>query len=1116
MQLSATPTAFRYGYDENVTLKGGVVYTTEGANFFNSTLLLSAKDVTLNKGQVLVLTDNIRLSDSINVDTYGPSTDYTTVSLLTDNIGNYVYATDPGSITGSALSLTSNLTSATVFNLSYAYTSAGSLSTIDLCYTVTQGISSYALHINVYGTSSFSISSAPNAFTFVPVISSESLALLHSSGRFVVNTGLGGILDIQSALTPTPPNQLTFTSDAIFKVLRLRSANAYGGVQKPGESDLIKYTPINNDLSIDVSSGEVPFNYLISSIYKTLSSTVDININTLKNYYSPSHTQTAVLDQQLRSYSRIYTGLNQNEGYDKIYLGYNSEATKTTFVKDVDTYFHYPYGTAILPLSTSTLVSYGAYANTTPWRSDRIFKKVASYKNYGNWGDSSSPAQRGTYFCSWLSASPDAAIHPVWMDRYYDPRHVNLLGLSYSSVSALSSILTNSINNYPNLIWDSPTSLTFEPGTLYYYHRIGEYDNAALVTSLSGLTYAITNWNFALTNNVTGLTAGSITNFTVSNSGTDSSVKAPYYVIGNTYGIVNTNEDNFKDNAGNTLSFFAYRSDWTNIIADQILGNYFNGGIGLFNNNPIITPYFTVASALSSIHTFNTALVELNHETINTLVSAANDPLSGHNFTVKGSYDNSYYVIDNFSSNKFLTTFDPDDLITYKVALSAFAPTIFNETILEATLHTESNNDHIIVKTRNNINSCCYRKFLTNGILVSEVSATGFNNFVVDLYGEPQYFNSKFISATTLSGSNACVDSLNNVYSLSGTYTSDVLLRNGVQILTLSNPEYINCDHEDNLWITMNYKHLVKLNNRGEMIWLKQINTDDNILIAGGHRVINFVAELTSTGIQYFGLLQDGSSQYVYKITMNGDIVSKTFVPGLIPNGDSTGFDYQRKYIKPVTSTPGVHVKIVTRDSSLTTPAPKYITLNASTSGFSPGWHHFAITYDNTNLAKFFVDGNCVAQNTTSLPTGYVLNRIYNYKNNPQIAIGTSNFKTATLNQYIELPTTYLFNGNIADIRLYNITLNNSDIKAISKSYETNQFNNLSWVMPTGVRAYVEEIERFFLHRMPGSKAQSYNIRIRNSGITDPSVRTIVENNLRNASINIAPAYTELRSIIWE
>ena len=157
-----------------------------------------------------------------------------------------------------------------------------------------------------------------------------------------------------------------------------------------------------------------------------------------------------------------------------------------------------------------------------------------------------------------------------------------------------------------------------------------------------------------------------------------------------------------------------------------------------------------------------------------------------------------------------------------------------------------------------------------------------------------------------------------------------------------------------------------------------------------------------------------------------------------------------------------------------------------------------------------------VNQTTYTNPTTGISYRVYNYKNNPQINIGTSNFKTGTLNEWIQSPSTYTYKGRISDIRFYNIALNNSDIRAISKSYEYNQFNDLVWTVNAPARGYIEEIKRVFLHRMPGSKSPYFNIKIKNSSIEDPSVRAIAENNIRNTVSNIAPAYTQLLSIIWE
>jgi hypothetical protein len=78
-----------------------------------------------------------------------------------------------------------------------------------------------------------------------------------------------------------------------------------------------------------------------------------------------------------------------------------------------------------------------------------------------------------------------------------------------------------------------------------------------------------------------------------------------------------------------------------------------------------------------------------------------------------------------------------------------------------------------------------------------------------------------------------------------------------------------------------------------------------------------------------------------------------------------------------------------------------------------------------------------------------------------------------------------------------------------------NQFTPLNWNSSSGQRAYIEEIERFFLHRLPGQKSQYFDIKIKNSTITDSNVKTIIENNIKNILSQNTPAYTNLRNIIW-
>lgn len=1156
MLLSAAPVTIKYGYDNAISLNGNIVYTFDNLDFAFSTLLVSARDVALNNDQLLVLTRNIYLPNVVEQTPVPAPKEYVYNTLITNDAGAYLYATNSSSTTGSTLSFTSNIQAATVFNIYFSPISSNNL---QIYYTVPNGSGSVDLYLtcnpNVPIVSAGTTGTLLETdYTFYYLLSGNSLSLMSISpaalGSFIGNDGTSLTYN---TIVPTGPNVIDIPTSCIFRALRFTNDNNNGSIEKYGQSDLVKYYKQNNSISIEKSSGPTSFNYLFTAPYKTLTASnidgvaLDVNLAPVKNYYDPRMNQVIVQSNEirLRRYNKIFTGLNQEDGHDKIYLGYTARVAKYVFAKDEDNYFHIPYGvgdyppysTGTLPLSDTDIIEYGAYPNTTPYRSDRIFKKNANYKNYSNWGDSNGSyypltgtgaiLHNGMYLCTWLSAGPTG--EEVWVDRFFDPRYVNLRTTDWTTISALSSFLSYSTNNYPNVIWDTPSNLTFEPGVLYYYHRIGDEDNNTLVQSFSGLTYHFNSWGPILYNQATGLSAGLIESFTAANSGIDTTVRTPYYSPDNTYGVVYTNNIDFTSNKGNTLSFFSYQGDWNQIHGDQIVGNYFNGGIGIFTNIGINTPYFTIGSitdasttSAATIRTFNDNLTLLNYETYTTFLTALNDPLSASNFILRSTYDESYYIVDGHSNEKYLSTFDPDDLIVSKISLVSLEPSLQNEYILDASLYPDlvSGEKHLIIKTRPTPSSVTYRKFLTNGILLSSSTSSAYNNFAVDLSGNPVYYNSKTLPVSALSGTNSCIDNTGIVFALSGNNTTDVLTRNGTAILTVTKPEYINCDQDNNIWITYNNTSLAKVNRDGRVLWTKQISVNETITNYAGVRTINFIADITNS-VNYYAIILDPKTNYIYKIDNDGNVITKLPVNNLIPFGDITGFDYQRKYIKPTVPGPSIKLKLVTTDSTLDVPVPQYYTLTYSVSSLAPGWHHFAATYDETNVVKFYVDGVLIREIASKVRPGYdvtgdFLHRIFNFKNNPQLLIGTSSFKTGTLATWTEQPNKFNYNGDIADVRFYNITLSPSDIKALSKNYLYNQFNDLSWVINVGQRDYIEEIERFFLHRLPGSKSQFYDIKVKNSGIQDPKVKSIVENNLRAAASKVAPAHTRLRSIIWE
>jgi len=51
---------------------------------------------------------------------------------------------------------------------------------------------------------------------------------------------------------------------------------------------------------------------------------------------------------------------------------------------------------------------------------------------------------------------------------------------------------------------------------------------------------------------------------------------------------------------------------------------------------------------------------------------------------------------------------------------------------------------------------------------------------------------------------------------------------------------------------------------------------------------------------------------------------------------------------------------------------------------------------------------------------------------------------------------------------------------------------------------------------MPGAKSSLFNVKIKNSNITDPNVRNIIEQNIKSSLSKSTPIYTNLNKIIWD
>jgi hypothetical protein len=1071
--VSPSPVSLQYGYDQNVTIDSTTFYTIEGAYINISGILSGAKDFAANQDNLLFLTDNFNLNDKvadyIEVDRTNVITN-TTISFLSGSTPLYL------AVSSTNITYTSNISSATVFTLDQTSSGTVFFTNVDsnLCITRT---GSTTLGVQTY-------TGASTQLFNVTLFNDKAVIFTNYSTLFNVYTGI-------NIVGLVPYLDTNFSSVQTFYLNRFY----YNTIPNKGESNLAKYVTTPNDLTISTATKALCSNYLISTPYTTLDTTIDyanVNITPLKNYYSAEGIQTPTLSTQLRNYNKLYTGLNTTDGNDKIYLSYKGSEIAKIFVKDRDTYFHFPVSATSLALSASTLVKTGALGGSSPYRSDRLFVKKANYRKYTNWGNNPG-VQNGVYFCSWLSASP-ASGEAVWMDRYYDPAHINLTSV------LTSTAVTSAANNRPNLIWDTPSTQTFNPESLYVYHRIGPEDNKTVVDALSSsLTRFYKNWTTPLINEATGLSAGIIKNFATSAVEIFQGTNQESIDTSVCYGVSDYTDSEL-NYPGVTLAAYAYNTNWGNVQGSQIVGNYYSGGIGITKNNTLLTPFLSIAR--NTVTTTNTNLV--------TLKSTPTD-LTNKNFILKAEYDSSYYIV---TENKQILVYDQDDLIanSYSISISG--------DIFGANLIQENSKKQILVFASPAASSFVWRKYNIDGTLstTGTISGTqsGYNNYGIDLNGIPYYFNGTV--------GNSVVDSNNTRFTLADNILSRQPYSGTTSsILSAVSGEYIACDHENNIWLLYAKRNLCKLDNYGTLIWDVYLT---NAPVASGvedvvdskPRIITFVSEISQvTGATvHYGVVIDPKTQKLFKIdSTTGDIVTTVNLTDSsnVTLGDPTGYDYQRKYIYNAESDNDLSIKAFVRNIATENSTGSAINLNYDVSYLTPGWHHFAATLDNNNTLKFYIDGNVVK--STQVGSASSIYRIYNNKNNPDLIIGSASFKKQTLAEYTGLDV-YNFKGKIADVRHYTQALQQSDIKAIQKQFLKSSFTDLKWSVPTGERYYLEQIERFFLHRLPGAKSNMFNIKIKNSNITNTAVRQIIEKNIIASLSKVVPVHTQLNNIIWE
>jgi hypothetical protein len=177
-------------------------------------------------------------------------------------------------------------------------------------------------------------------------------------------------------------------------------------------------------------------------------------------------------------------------------------------------------------------------------------------------------------------------------------------------------------------------------------------------------------------------------------------------------------------------------------------------------------------------------------------------------------------------------------------------------------------------------------------------------------------------------------------------------------------------------------------------------------------------------------------------------------------------------------------------------------------------WHQVAFVRDRDGFKLYLdsteVDGAAVPEDKQSWGIMYVAN--------PNIVIGGDCGVGAEL--YEEHNMVDLFwNGNMDDLRIYNMAVTQQDLQHIHMSkYDVQPMH---WNMPVYNRFYVETIARFYKMKKPGSKAQNYDIVVNGYTMKEDSeefakVKSELGEYVKDVLPEIAPAYTKGGRVIFK
>lgn len=802
------------------------------------------------------------------------------------------------------------------------------------------------------------------------------------------------------------------------------------------------------------------------------------NIRSERNYIKRGSNMVAATpgtpDVEYREYMSLQTGNSQELGTDNISLTYVWYDKDIKVKSGFDTFFVAPssiYPYTRLNINDTKFVENGSLAGLTPKLADNIYQLRKNTTSYNN----------GRYLVTWLSGGSSS--RGVWVDRYYYPDYVSKRTALSSSKPVFSPSYLDPIDSLTvdsdrgvaaAAFFDKKSDLCIEPNCLYKYVRVGTDDINNFVSTTSPVASGFDN--FYDINNV-------IQPY--------SSNKIVY--DGTKYNVFNV-ASSINDSNSFTVSFDLY-VDPERQYGYQLLGNLTNKGFGVISDTRI-TPFINSYSG-NTLKVYNTDLLLLYTTVFDT------DILD----IIKGGGLDDYYVVCNGGRIYKVNTLGVKvkmetvpEIVGYTNYFYDGQHVYFSKNTRTSDIVKVDKNTLEVVSTTTSTSFDFYANDTTlanikNSIVVYDGIVYNLPAYDVKFYTpEIVYYvlgNSRLIKHNLQSNEITCI--LNSKSSI-----TDFSVDENYIYIIHNNTKVSVYTHSLDLFTSFNTADF--LTDLQALISVDIINQYPNINSSASIRDIVLVYLNTSGKISLY-------------LPSNSNTVSTELI-GFIPdrtNGSrlktgyvATNFSYfnQFKYTNSLNFNLTLANYLNTEDIQQKNIALDYTTLDK-------GYHTFTYRFDPVQgNITLFIDG-VLYENLTVQPGKYAIQDIIN----DNFYAGTAGFYNNTdLATYLRQPGYYYLNDTqLKNLFIYNRALTDDEILALD-IYDT-QIDDLVLSIPAGQRNNIEEIIQYFKYRVSGGSSKKINIYVKDTGITDDTMKSNIKNMILKESQSLLPLGVNINDI---